>query len=312
MSAYNIERNTDDTTIRYIIVALLAELRDKIYFYDKYETYRKKISVPFFYSLTGNEDFLIENFLNDNVKDPENKKAIGNYEVVPRGVLNLQRISIDNGSITHKFIRTELVKEINGKLKTFSFETQFIPLLMSFDISIQCNSALERFKITQSLISKLYKNNLFEIDMGGYRISGNFAMPEDLDQEQLIEYSFNDKREYKINFSIDVSTFMPVFEHGLLIGDIEEFIDYLILNSDKPEDEILNGVGVFRGGQNSRLGIYFGNIIEQFKHGTDDILNAPFNDSFSNGRFNSNIRNSGLYPSGPNDDRRDIKEPDND
>jgi hypothetical protein len=308
MSAYNIEKNTDDVTIRYIVVALLAELRDKIYFYDLYEDGKKKVNVPFYFSMSGNEDFLIENFLNDNVKDPTNKKAIGNYDVVPRGVLSLQSISIDNGALTHKFIRTQLVKEISGKLKTFSFETQIVQLVMSFDVSIQCNSALERFKITQSLISKLYKNNLFEIDMGGYRVSGNFSLPEDLDQEQLIEFSFNDRKEYKINFSIEVKSFMPVFEHGLLMGDIEDFIEYLIENSDKSEDEILRGVGVFRGGENNKLGIYFGNIIEQFRYGTDDMLRAPYNDRFSNERYNEDSDSSGLFPSGPSSDEREIKE----
>ena len=35
MSAYNQEFNYDNTIIRYIIVALLAELKDKVYYYNQ-------------------------------------------------------------------------------------------------------------------------------------------------------------------------------------------------------------------------------------------------------------------------------------
>ena len=44
MSAYNQEYNYDNTIIRYIIVALLAELREKVYFYNQIdESTLKKI-----------------------------------------------------------------------------------------------------------------------------------------------------------------------------------------------------------------------------------------------------------------------------
>ena len=43
MSTYNLEYNWDDVVLRYVIVAQLADLRDKIYFYkDGYE----RIKVP--------------------------------------------------------------------------------------------------------------------------------------------------------------------------------------------------------------------------------------------------------------------------
>ena len=35
MSAYNQEFNKDNTILRYIIVALLAELKDKVYYYNQ-------------------------------------------------------------------------------------------------------------------------------------------------------------------------------------------------------------------------------------------------------------------------------------
>ena len=64
MSAYNQEFNKDNTILRYIIVALLAELKDKVYYYNQIdEDTLKKIPVPFFYSITGDGRFLMDNFL---------------------------------------------------------------------------------------------------------------------------------------------------------------------------------------------------------------------------------------------------------
>ena len=55
MSTYNQEFNRDNVILRYIIVATLAELRDKIYFYNRTsEDTQVKIPVPFYYSVTGN------------------------------------------------------------------------------------------------------------------------------------------------------------------------------------------------------------------------------------------------------------------
>ncbi len=49
MSAYNQEFNKDNTILRYIIVALLAELKDKVYYYNQiYENTLKKGRRPFF------------------------------------------------------------------------------------------------------------------------------------------------------------------------------------------------------------------------------------------------------------------------
>jgi len=93
MSSYNQEFNKDNVILRYIIVSLLAELKDKVYFFNRIdEDTLQKINLPFFYSVTGNERFLLDNFLFDAIEDG---KAIGNYEVVPRGVITLTSIAID-------------------------------------------------------------------------------------------------------------------------------------------------------------------------------------------------------------------------
>ena len=61
----------------------------------------------------------------------ENGEAIGDYEVVPRGMLQMTAGSIDSGSMTNKFVRSEFVREFEGQLKTYSLETSFLPVNLS-------------------------------------------------------------------------------------------------------------------------------------------------------------------------------------
>ena len=275
MSAYNQEKNTDNTILRYMIVALLAELKDKVYYYNQIdEDTLKKISVPFFYSITGDGRFLMDNFL----YDAEAKgKAIGDYESVPRGILQLTGISIDSGNQTNKFARGEFVQEWEGILKTFSLETNFLPLKITFDCTVVCSSNLEMLKVTESLMSKLYKNNLFQVDLGMMRVQASFAVSEDYTQNRLFEFQLNDKKEWSVTFPIDVSSFMPVFEHGILIPEVS-----LMTKAAIKANPTAQGVGMLRSGADNELGIYFGGMFQKFEITQESLLKAQPNGTFSN------------------------------
>jgi len=275
MSAYNQEFNKDNTILRYIIVALLAELKDKVYYYNQVdEDTLKKIPVPFFYSITGDGRFLMDNFL----FDAEAKgKAIGDYETVPRGIIQLTGISIDSGNQTNKFARGEFVQEWEGVLKTFSLETNFLPLTMSFDCTVVCSSNLEMLKVTESLMSKLYKNTLFQVDLGMMRVQASFAVPEDYTQNRLFEFQLNDKKEWSVTFPIEVSSFMPVFESGILIPEIS-----LMTKSAIKANPTAQGVGMLRSGIDNELGIYFGGIFQKFEMTQESLLKVQPSGTFSN------------------------------
>lgn len=290
MSAYNQEYNKDNTILRYIIVALLAELKDKVYYYNQIdEDTLKKIPVPFFYSITGDGRFLMDNFL----FDAEAKgKAIGDYETVPRGIIQLTGISIDSGSQTNKFARGEFVQEWEGILKTFSLETNFLPLNMSFDCTVVCSSNLEMLKVTESLMSKVYKNTLFQVDLGMMRVQASFAVPEDYTQNRLFEFQLNDKKEWSVTFPIEVSSFMPVFESGILIPEVS-----LMTKAAIKSNPTAQGVGMLRSNAENELGIYFGGLFQKFEITQESLLKVQPSAAFSNkGYINpDSIQTGGPY-----------------
>ena len=186
MSAYNQEFNKDNTILRYLVVGMLAELSKKVYYYNQVdEDTLKKIEVPFFYSISGNERFLLDNFMFDAEKEG---KAIGDYEVVPRGIIQMNSMSINSDEQTNKFTRAEFVREWDGVLKTFSLMTNFLPVTVGFGVTIICSNNLEMLKVTEAIMSKLYKGTLFNVDLGMFRVNASMSVPEDFSQDRLFEW----------------------------------------------------------------------------------------------------------------------------
>jgi hypothetical protein len=259
MSRYNQEYNKDNSVIRYIIAATLAELKSKIYYYNQVdEDTTQKIEIPFFHSVTGSERLLSDVFVYDTAADG---KAIGNYDVVPRGILQLESTSIDSSSQTNKFIPGEFVREYEGILKTFVLDTNFLPLNLEFSVTIICSSVIELFKVTESLVSKMYKGLIYSADLGMFRVQSLIELPEDYSQNRSFEFGLNDKKEFTVTFNISVKSFMPVFENGIILGELNDLIRKSLENNPNA-----NGVGLFRSNEFGEGGIYFGGVLKDTQY----------------------------------------------
>ena len=215
MSAFNLYHNKDLSFIRSVIIGLLSNLKNKI----KYDTQLgeeelniKTQDINFYFSTTGSERYLNDKFLNSVDFDPNYILSETFYNEIPRGIIEFKSIAIESDSITNKRVRTTHRKiEKDGSLNSYNSETFFIPLKLNFDISIYVNNILDQLKITESVITNLYKNNYFEIEKDFNLIQCVASLPEDFENESPIEFGFSDKKEYKIMFNIELRTYLPVF-----------------------------------------------------------------------------------------------------
>lgn len=234
MSLYNQEYNKDTIVLRYIIVATLAELKSQLYYYNLVNDEGVKVEIPFYYSTTGEERFLQDNFLYDTV---DQGKAIGDYETVPRGVLQLQGFSINTDELTNKFSKANYtVMGSDGVVRTLVAETNFIPITLNFDVTIVVTNTLEILKVSEALVSKLYKSQIFYVDLGMCTMQSSIVIPEDFAEEKPFEFQVDTKKEYNITFSIEVKSFLPVLPKGLTLNQlrwmVEDFINMHPDNTD--------------------------------------------------------------------------------
>lgn len=248
MSAFNNEYNYHDSKIRSIIISVLNEFKEKLTFRqytnsNEYDTH----TVPFYYSLTGAEDFLLDHFMTKDYSALSEQELNNNYEPVPRGILTMTSLEIDAGALINKHIRVSIPVKIDDKTyRMYSYETMIVPINMSFDIRIVCNSNIEMLKITESLISNMYKTNNFYVDYGGYHVRGSMSLPESYEREQLLEFSFTDKKQYDLSFSVEISTSFPIFDEKseMFLGNkIDSFDSNIYDISVDPSEGMFSNTG---------------------------------------------------------------------
>ena len=223
MATYNLKFNKDDSVIRHIVVGLLADLNSKLSFHRQISNdERVVVDVPFFYAVSGDENFLKDSFLFSNVNgpgcDPDGQYADGNYDKVPRGIVNLSSFAVDPSKLVNKRnLGHYSMMNQDGLMEGYVAEFEMIPCVIGVDVEILVSSQLDLFKVTEAIVKKMYKANFYNVDAGHleegtYRISSEYMMPDDYSQERPVEYSFDDKANHKITFSLEVNSFVPSFD----------------------------------------------------------------------------------------------------
>ena len=256
MSDYGEKYNFDDVFTRSMIISFLAELNKKIYYYDRLDkNIVKKIDVPCLYSITGSERFLRDEFVYDALKQG---KAIGDYEKVPRCMITMNGLSINSSEQTNKYNRTKIVRPVRNKLRTLYLNVEWIPVTLNFECKVICSNTIELLKLSECVISKIYKNpNFFKVDYGMFNVDAAFSVPTDYNHEKPQEYGLNEKKEFSFSFNAEMKTLLPAFEHGLLLCEIDEMIQKI------PDDA--SGLVMFRPNDYGEMEMQVGGLIETFR-----------------------------------------------
>jgi len=224
MASYNLKFNKDDSVVRHLIIGLLSDLNEKLSFFRQISNdERVVVDVPFFYSISGDENFLRDNFLFSTINgedcEPEGM-ADGNYDKVPRGIVNLSSLAVDPSKLVNKRNMGHYSRlNSNGEMQGFVAEFEMIPVIIGIDVELLLSSQLDLFKVTESIIKTMYKSNYYNVEVGHieeglYRLAAYYAVPDDYTIERPIEYGFDDKGNHKVTFSLEVNSFIPSFDYS--------------------------------------------------------------------------------------------------
>jgi|688.fasta_scaffold21073_12 hypothetical protein len=197
------------------MVGLLATLYDSIQWYNQTGrgvNDKREIRVPFYFSTTGTERYLQDNFLNNIDFDPQLLEAEAFYNKIPRGICDFSGISIETSAIVNKYVRMNRLKqETDGTLNTYSYETYMVPMIMNVDCTVYLDSILDQFKCSEAIIKTFYKNKVYQVDIGYTRIPCLIMFPDEITNERTVEFSFTDKKEFKVTFSLQIKSHLPIF-----------------------------------------------------------------------------------------------------
>jgi hypothetical protein len=212
--AYNEYFNRDDVFLRRLLVGALASLNLRIFWYNVLENNtQEKINIPFYFSTTGDERFLVDTFMRKLDADDTGCVAETFYNQIPRGIVNFESVSILEDAFTNRYIRgNHIVDSKDGELKTFSSEISSIPLSINLAITVYCDSHLDIMKCIESVIDNLYKHIEYNIEHKGIRCPASMEFTSDYNKERPIDFTYSDRKEFKATFDVSIKTKYPLIK----------------------------------------------------------------------------------------------------
>lgn len=222
---FNQKYNKNNIFNRSIIAGLVNYLNNKVFFINQLSNNSVDvIQVPFYFSFTGDQSMIQKNFTSwDDCKSP--KFADGNYERIPRGVVQLESKTIESSSITQRFIRGTYTKEIDGRLETFNANINPIPYVFSFQISVISDTFTDLSKIEDAIIEAFFRVNIFNVNFRGFMLSCQLSWPESGNVDLHTEYTFpaDETQNFKKEFSVEVHTYYPIVDAPGIVPETIKF-----------------------------------------------------------------------------------------
>lgn len=238
-------KNYDNSFVRNIIVGLSSFLYDVIEIKQTEKGVIKLKRVPFFYSFTGEEQFITDYFLNTdkycNVLSP---KVEGNVTRIPSGVFSLSNAGVDPQRLGSGYTRADYKKEFETDFsleeRDMSARTDFVPVSFDFESKVKCGSDIERLKIFEEIIKKFYKVKKFWIKYEGFhKIPVTVSFPDQYNIAKNFQFRYpdNETRPQMI-FQLQVIGWLPVIDEKTERFAAEHIDDFTtILKPRKPQED---------------------------------------------------------------------------
>lgn len=204
--------NNENIISRATIAGLLSVLNNDIRYEQSWANDdTENISVPWYYNQSGDERFM-QDFYTHYAECNFPRMIDGNFDVIPRGVLTYTGSTIDSNRITNRFVKGRYLKQVDGKLESFVSFMYSIPLTIRFDCELWLDTQITALKVEQAIRETFYKTLTFYMYYKGMRLGATVGFPEDYSITKNIQYSFEQNNKIKLNFSLEVETYQPVFD----------------------------------------------------------------------------------------------------
>lgn len=219
--------NRDDIHARAVIVGLINLLNQEVFIINTHSNERQDIvEIPFYYSNAGDERFLQDYFI--EWRDCVHPKYLdGNFDPIPRGVVQLTDVTLNTGSFTQRWIRGNFNRIVNGKIETYNAYINSLPMDMNFDVAVQVDTMTEAFKIQQAILEVFYRVQIFNTTFKGLMIPCQVGFPESYPINKTFEFTYPTDTKIEMTFSLALETYFPIFDEPNLgsnkaIGDPSE------------------------------------------------------------------------------------------
>ena len=209
--------NMEDVFFRDLTVCVLDTLEGQIKWVNRFTSGDVPVNVPFYYSLTGDERFLLDTFSDDIVS--ENRFVELNTDVIPRGVLTMTGFNIKSDEFANPNVWLRMVVENEVEIRKVLARVRAIPVSVSYDLTILLSSEIDTFKCAQAIMDTMWIYKFMYFEHNFMNIDAVILMPDTNTIEINREKNITSDNNIQLKISFEVSTYYPAFRKDRISMD---------------------------------------------------------------------------------------------
>ena len=230
--------NFDEVFFRDLTVCVLDTLEGRLKWINRFTSGDLNVEVPIYYSLTGDERFLLDSFQDDIVS--ENRFIELNTDIIPRGHLTMTGFNIKSDEFANPNVWLRMVVENEVEIRKILARVRAIPITVNYDLTITLSSELDTFKCAQAIMDTMWIYKFMYFEHNFMNIDAVILMPDSNSIEMTREKNLTSDNSIKMTVSFEVQTYYPAFRK-----DRADFPGYTKENGTGMSD--LNGYSVEGG-----------------------------------------------------------------
>ena len=209
--------NFEDVFFRDLTVCVLDTLEGQIKWTNRFTSGDMFVQVPIYYSLTGDERFLLDSFSDDIVS--ENRFIELNTDLIPRGHLTMTGFNIKSDEFANPNVWLRMVVENEVEIRKVLSKVRAVPITVNYDLEITLSSEIDTFKCSQAILDTLWIYKFMYFEHNFMNIDAVLLMPDSNSIEMSREKNLTSDNNIKLKCSFTVETYYPAFRRDRIVAD---------------------------------------------------------------------------------------------
>lgn len=201
--------NFEDVFFRDLTICVLDTLEGQVKWVNRFSSTDVNVTVPFYYSMTGDERFLLDSFSDDIVSDSRYVEL--NTDIIPRGHLTMTGYDIKSDEFANPNVWLRMVVENKDEIKRVLSKIRAVPISVKYDISILLSSEIDSFKCSQAIMDTLWLYRTMYFEHNFMNIDAIMILPDTNQIEISREKNMTSDNTIKLTASVEVHTYYPAF-----------------------------------------------------------------------------------------------------
>jgi hypothetical protein len=199
--------NFEDVFFRDLTVCVLDTMEGQINWTNRFTSGDVYVRVPFYYSLTGDERFLLDSFSDDIVS--ENRFIELNTDQIPRGHLTMTNFNIRSDEFANPNVWLKTVVENDKEIRKVLGKIRAVPITVNYDLVIILSSEIDIFKCSQAILDTLWLYRYMYFEHNFMNIDAVMLLPDQNTVEINREKNMTGDNTIKLSISFEVQTYYP-------------------------------------------------------------------------------------------------------